>query len=71
MHSFSLPSEVGIIIPTLKAMLMRYREVKKVVQGHTAMKWQILDLNLDCLTPESTLSATTLNPHWLLMKWNF
>ena len=38
MRSF-FPSEADVVTPTLRTTTMRYREVKKLVQCHTAIKW--------------------------------
>lgn len=41
----------------------KFREVKTFIQGHTASKWYLLDLNLDLAHPKA--------PRLKLLVWSF
>ena len=51
------------MIPISEVGKLRHREDKSLAQGHTARKWQSLDLNLGVLGPQS--------PPWLFLHTLF
>ena len=56
------PRLIGVVVPTAQMRKPRLREVKQLVQGHTASSWQGLDHYPGLRFPTDSLFHLTLSP---------
>ena len=58
------PYDLNNIIPTLKMWALKHREVKQLVQGHTACMCQSQDSDPGSLALETIIQYPKLPLHW-------